>query len=228
MSDMVVIVPTRGRLQSIRRLLEAWAYTRATAHLHLGVDDDDETFDEAMVHGWAEEFGVTLQVSILQRTSMCGTLNTIAVECAQRYEVCGFQGDDHLPRTNRWDSILRDALTDPPAIAYGNDLMQGVLLPTAVFMTSDIVRTLGYMAPPGLAHLHPDTVWLDWGKKLERITYLPEVIIEHMHPQAGKANWDEGHIRVNSGEQWEHDEAAYQKYKSSGHMEVDIEKLRGL
>jgi hypothetical protein len=128
-----------------------------------------------------------------------------------------------------WDQVFRATLAKPPGIAFGDDLVQGELLPTAVFMTTDIIQALGYMAPPGLDHLHIDTVWRDWGELLgpEHYHYIPQLIIEHMHPLVGKAEWDEGHRRVNSDEQWAHDELAYTSYRAEA-LPSDAAKLRSL
>jgi hypothetical protein len=108
--------------------------------------------------------------------------------------------------------------------------MQGVNLPTAVFMTSSIVTTLGYMAPPSLYHLFLDNSWKDWGNALRtrdlwRFRYMPDIIIEHLHPQAGKSEWDEGYVEVNGGEMWTRDETAYKEYVDSGGEAADIAKL---
>jgi hypothetical protein len=94
-------------------------------------------------------------------------------------------------------------------------------------MTADIIEALGYMAPPGIQHLYLDTVWKEWGTILGRLHYNEDLKIEHLHPQAHKAEWDEGYYRVNSGEQWAHDELAYSVYRGHG-LPADIEKLRSL
>jgi hypothetical protein len=218
---MAVIVPTRGRRHNVERLARAWLQTRTQADLFFAVDEDDaDTYDGVLIP-------TSTQIWVTERTSMCGALNHWATQLSSFYPIIGFMGDDHLPRTMLWDQVIRATLSRPPGIAYGNDLMQGVLLPTAVFMTSDVIDTLGYMAPPCLTHLHLDTVWKRWGEEIGRLHYLPEVIIEHMHPQAGKAEWDDGWRRVNSAEQWSKDDAAYGIYVAED-LQNDIAKLRKL
>jgi hypothetical protein len=228
MTDLAVIVPTRGRPQNIRRLCEAWVSTGARASLYLGVDDDDDSLDVQTCIAWGEEFDIDLVLESAPRTNMCGALNSIAVKIANSYSVVSFMGDDHLPRTPRWDQRMMDALIDRPGVAYGNDLMQRAALPTSVFMTSDIIQTLGYMAPPQLHHLFIDNSWRDWGEGIGSFHYLDDVVIEHLHPQAGgKAEWDEGYVRVNGGEMWEHDAEAYRVYREDQEPS-DIERLKAL
>ncbi len=94
-------------------------------------------------------------------------------------------------------------------------------------MSSNIVRTLGYMAPPCLEHLYVDNSWLAWGKGIDRLRYLPDVVIEHLHPEAGKAERDASYDATNSNEQYQRDFAAWATYATGG-LQEDIEKLKGL
>jgi hypothetical protein len=191
MSKLVVIVPSRGRPSNARRLWNAWRDTDAKAELQVIVDDDDPTRFEYEAE--SNEAGVGRLVTI-KRKGLVGTLNHIANTVSGAFEHIGFMGDDHLPRTSNWDRHVTDALDEMrTGIAYGNDLHQGSALPTAVFMTSNIVKTLGYMAPPQFKHMYVDNVWRDWGQGISRLRYLEDVVIEHMHPDAGKAIRDSGY-----------------------------------
>src|SRR5439155_4080783 len=111
------------------------------------------------------------------RRRLRGTLNQLAAEHAPSWRNVGFMGEDHRPSTPRWDARFVECLSGGgPGLVYGNDLLMGEAMPTAVAMTSNIVTTLGYMAPPALVHLCIDLAWKDWGEGLGRITYLPDVI----------------------------------------------------
>ena len=223
--ELCVIVPTRGRRAEALRLIEAWGATRAVAQLVLGVDEDDiATYPLDIFGAVAREHDIDLRIEQLPRTSMCGTLNALAVQAAGDYRFVGFMGDDHVPRTPFWDQRIARTLIRPCAVTYGNDLFQGPNLPTQVFMDARIVNTLGYMAPPTLKHLFLDNAWKTWGEYLDSLVYLPDVVIEHLHPQAGKADWDEGHKRVNGSEMWDHDRDAWGRYNEEG-LGVDCARL---
>jgi hypothetical protein len=222
---MTVIVPSRHRPESIRRLAEAWIATGAETDLAVGVDDDDDVDAYCEALRDLPRAGIT----VFPHTNMNTTLNRMAVELAATgsYDVIGFAGDDHVPRTEHWDStIARKVMERPCSIVYGNDLFQGPNLPTAVFMDARIIRTLGYMAPPLMRHLYLDDAWKMWGQSLGSLVYLPDVVIEHMHPEAGKAEWDEGHKRVNAAEVYEHDRQRWDEYNASAGLARDVAKLR--
>jgi hypothetical protein len=95
-------------------------------------------------------------------------------------------------------------------------------LPTAVVVSSEIVKSLGYMAPPVLKHLYLDNFWLDLGNAINSIHYFEDVIIEHMHPVREKSSEDNTYH-----ESWvlaDHDKAMYEKYKESEFLN-DISKV---
>jgi hypothetical protein len=225
--DLLVIIPTRGRPQAVPAILDAWRATGATADVLFAVDDDDPELDGYLAHrDRIDDPRVLWRVGL--RLRLCGTLNKVAVEEAHRYRFLAFMGDDHRPRTVHWDQRFRECLSAGPGIVYGNDLLMGEQMPTAVAMTSDIVTTFGYMAPPQLVHLCLDLVWLDLGRGMERITYLPDVVIEHMHPAAQKAPLDQGYVECNSPEQVTADAEAYYQYRDGGGLQADLSKLRKL
>lgn len=225
MTDLIVIVPSRGRPGNIRRLHHDWTDTAADADLRVCLDADDPKLHLYTLVARAPS------VTVGPPVGMAGALNTAALDIAhnhRRYKHIGFLGDDHAPRTPGWDKQIVETLEQlGTGIVYANDLFQGPNLPTAVFMTADIVRALGYMVPPGPYHLYLDNIWLAWGRAIDRVVYLPDVIIEHLHPAAGKADRDEGYDRVNSDERYAADEAAYNQYMA-GRFHEDVTKLRAL
>lgn len=164
-----------------------------------------------------------------EHRGMVGTLNRAAWRMAHpgavaadhecpMYGPCGyvthlgFMGDDHRVRTHGWDERLTDA-AGYFGLSYGDDLLRGPELPTAVVMGADIVRTLGAMAPPTLGHLYVDDYWRTLGEELDALRYVPDVVIEHMHPAAGKAEIDASYETTNHPDQYARDRAAWEEYR---------------
>lgn len=231
---MLWLVPTRGRPDNARRLINAFAELRTLDDTELVflLDEDDETKDDyeesVFLDGVNDDYG-WLGYDIAERRRVGPTLNFYANKYAQTREHIGFMGDDHLPRTQGFDSLIRQSLVNGPVrIVYGNDLFQGSNLPTQVMMTSNIISTLGYMCPPGLTHLFLDNAWRYWGEQTNSLVYRPDVVIEHLHPQANKSEWDPLYQDVNSGEMWHHDQAEWNRYLLSGEGIQDIIKLTQL
>lgn len=221
-ADLLVIIPSRGRPEAIADLWECWKATAdGCAQLLVCLDEDDRTqFD----YPWTDEITFTLGM----RNGFAPRLSDEASHMAPHYFALASWGDDHRPRTPGWDTALVEALGAlGTGFAYGDDGFQHEELPTACAMTSDIVQTLGWMTPPGLEHLFVDRFWRDAGEELDRITYLPEVSIEHMHPAAGKADWDPLWTEANAPDRYAQDGEAYEFYKLT-QMDEDLDKLRVL
>ncbi len=212
--DLLVIVPSRGRPESVKQLADEFYKNATTGRADLMFATDDDEPEYPIVAGVRYRRG--------ERLRMCGTLNAAAVEMADEYDYIGFLGDDHRPRTEGWDDKVMRALRQHNVV-YGNDLIWGAGLPTAVFMRSEVIKKLGYMAPPTLIHLYLDNFWLDLGNATS-IKYLDDVIIEHLHPSVGKAEWSESYQQVNTEEMYSHDRIAYETYKAE-QFAKDLEKL---
>ncbi|MER5312689.1 hypothetical protein ABT034_33505 [Streptomyces sp. NPDC002773] len=228
MDDLLMIVPTRGRPDSVPAIMQAWDETGATADILFAVDTDDPELAAYKKLQASLKGDPRVRFTFGKRRRLVGTLNQQASKAAKSYRFLAFMGDDHRPRSHGWDARFRECLSGGPGIVYGNDLLQGEKMATAVAMTSDIVTTLGYMAPPTFVHLCVDLVWLDWGRGMERITYLHDLILEHLHPAAGKAATDAVYEECNSSEQVGADGAAYYAYRDEGGLEADLAKLRKL
>ena len=216
MNNVLLIVPTRGRPTKSLEFYDEFKKNSRITDLVFGLDDDDVEYPRID--------GVMYEVN--PRAMMNGTLNLIANKYADQYEYIAFMGDDHRPRTPGWDIELVNSIKDiKHGIAYGNDLLQGRSLPTAVLLKSSIVKTLGFMAPSAMKHLYLDNFWKDMGIELHSLFYRDDVIIEHLHFAAGKAEKDAGYAEVNSSEVFNHDRLAYLNYMTT-QMSDDIEKLK--
>jgi hypothetical protein len=232
MTDLLVIVPSRGRPAAVPALAAAFRETcTAETRLVFAVDHDDPeifVYNEAIALEHARlPFGlVQLWVNEGPKT-MVAALNGAASDLLTGPAVA-FMGDDHRPRTVGWDGTYLDALFElGTGIVYGDDLLQGERIPTQVAMTSNIVREVGFMAPPTLTHLFVDNYWRDLGQGAGCLRYLPNVVVEHLHPFANKAPWDAGHMRVNAPEMYQRDQLAYSAY-AAAHLADDVAKVKAL
>jgi hypothetical protein len=214
---VLMIIPSRGRpqaaLDAARSALETRG--RTDTEVMIAIDGDSERYgaaylDNAGAPTW-ELQNATLRFQEEHR-GMVATLNAEAVRVAKVFTHIGFMGDDHRILTPGWDTELAGS-AGPVGIAYGDDLNMGAKLPTAVVMSSTIIRTLGYMAPPALDHLYVDDFWRELGARLGRLAYRDDIVIEHLHPTVGKSAWDEQYRRVNSYEQFARDEQAWATFR---------------
>jgi glycosyltransferase involved in cell wall biosynthesis len=223
---MCVVVPSRGRPENAERLAQAFKDTNTEADLYVIIDNDDPKWNE---YAKSENYK---KLPADNKTGGCAkSLNTGAVYLLDitkfpLYDYFVFMGDDHIPRTQGWDKAFIQALGQNTGIVYGDDLLQGANLPTAFGMSRDLVNELRGMTFPGCVHLFFDNFVKQLGLDLEYLKYLPDVIIEHLHPVAGKAEMDEGYARVNQPKWYENDLLTLQKYLGSVEYAELVRKYR--
>lgn len=228
MRDLLAIVPSRGRSAEVAELYRA---VRATASARTDVlvafDDDDPQIGAYRRLRDATRADRRLLWACGPRKSLAEWTNRLALAYAGKYRALASLGDDHRPRTPGWDSALLAALdaAGGTGIAYGNDLLQGERLPTAVVMSSDIVAGLGWMCHPSLRHYCVDNVWKVIGETAGCLHYLPDVIIEHLHylrtGDAPDATYRQAEARCDA------DREAYEEWLLRAAND-DIEAVRGL
>jgi hypothetical protein len=204
MNTNLVIIPSRSRPDSIDRAVKALKENSILSDICVAIDDDQADL-------YPRIDGVIYEVN--PRLKMNGTLNLVANKYADKYETIFFMGDDHLPSTQQWDHFLSEAIKSKGyGLAYGNDLFQGKNLATAVMMSTNIIKSFGFMAPPKLVHLFMDNFWMLLGMDLNAIWYFDDVIIEHLHFLNGKSTADAGYLEVNAPELSNADRIELQRY----------------
>jgi glycosyltransferase involved in cell wall biosynthesis len=223
--NTAIIVPSRNRPHNIKELQQSLIDTDTKSKLFVIVDHDDETLEQ---YDQLENNFTEILCFERGRKGMADPLNAGARLLLESkwFHYFIFVGDDHRPRTKHWDEVWRTNLDElGTGLVYGDDLLQGANLPTAVGMTANIVQTLNGMIPDGFAHLYLDNFWLRLGQDLNAIRYLPETIIEHLHPMAGKSEWDSGYQEVNSNEIYDADARMFHNYINSDDYRQLVESL---
>lgn len=232
--SVVIVMPSRGRPERAAAALEAIRMTavRVDTSVVLAVDADDPAWDAyARIVGQRQLLAGPETTLLTLRGEETGNLtratNTVSMRIAEHdpTAIIGNLGDDQLAKTPGWDRIVAEAL-EQPGLVYGDDLFQGERLPCGgIFISASIVRALGWYALPACDHLFIDNAWLDIGRGLGRIRFLPEVVFEHVHPLAGKADWDEGYERANNQAAVDHDRTAYEWWRVHEYR-ADVERVR--
>lgn len=226
---LCVLIPTRGRPHNIPRIIAAWYATGAfgTADLQLIIDRDDMRYQ---AYKQLDEAYPDIKVAeISEWMPMVPKLNQTAGYAALSYEAIAFMGDDHIPRTPMWaHQIVKAHLADGAKIVYGQDGHRDKLLPTWWSMKSNVVAALdGRLVPAPVQHLFCDNAVKMLGEDAECLTYLDTVLIEHMHPAAGKGDPDPGYARVNRPAQYQVDEALFRSWVANG-LQRDVAIVKAL
>jgi len=186
--DLLLIVPSRGRPENVRRLIRAVAETAVMrTDIAFGFDDDDPEFEANLkavsesLTGFRDRRVPSVIVTSGERMDLGPWTNKLALDHASGYRYLASFGDDHLPLTDGWDEMLIRVLeAGGPGFTYPNDHVREDI-PQAVVVSSEIVQALGWMCEPRLEHFFVDNVWSDLGQFAGCITYCEDVHVEHLH-----------------------------------------------
>jgi len=223
--SVVAVIPSRGRPDRCRAAVASmWERAELVdTSIVIAIDKDDPEFTRylpvvGMKTGRIGPSITGVALAAEDTGNLVKATNTASLRIAKEDAdaIIGNIGDDQLCRTQGWDRMVRDAMT-VPGFVYGNDLFQEDKLPCGgIFIHASIVNSLGWYMLPDLEHLFVDNVWKDLGTAIGRLTYLPEMVFEHMHPLAGKADWDDGYERANNQEIVDRDRVAYEAWRDAG------------
>lgn len=217
---VLLIVPTRGRPDKAKELYDTYVENSFDCDIVFGLDEDDE-------HNYQRINGAIYEVG--PRVYAPQTMNLISQKYFNEYEYFAFMGDDHRIRTKDWDKILLEPIEKKGyGFSYGNDLIQGEKLCTAVMFSTNIIKPIdGLMVLPThpKKHLYADDFWMQLGLRLEAITYCPDVVIEHLHYSVGKSEMDTSYAETNTPERYSVDGAEFTNYLQN-HIDNDVLKIK--
>jgi hypothetical protein len=195
-AEISVLLPTRGRPARAERMLRSLAETAADPdgiEIILLVDRDD-----APSHA-IDTAGLRTTRLIRRRTSM-GVMTDVCYRASAGRHVM-LANDDIVFRTPGWDAIVLDALIrhdDGVAFVWGNDDFTGG--PTHPFLPRAACELMGGVCPTAYDRLFIDVHLYNVFRKLkalghDRMYFLPDVLIDHVHADAGKETIDETYVK---------------------------------
>jgi hypothetical protein len=187
-----IIVPTRKRPANFTRLVDSIINTVSdiqNIELLVYIDDDDNESIPALSVA-AEKININaVQGNKLIGSQMYNELSKVA-----KGDIIMFAADDIVFGTPNWDIIIQkefDKVEDKILLVYGNDGFQNGRIATHGFIHRHWMELLGYVLPPKLASAYTDEWVTDLAIRVGRCEYLPNLLVEHIHPATGKASTDE-------------------------------------
>jgi hypothetical protein len=200
MSDIRIslLLPTRGRPALVARLFNsivATASCLSRIEVILYVDDDDIGSHQLS----SADFRTLL---IVGSGMTMGGYNSACLAQAQG-DIVMLVNDDMIFGTPGWDDqlIALDAeYPDKIYLAYGNDLNKGRKLCTFPILSRRTCELLVEPYPTAYHGAFIDIHLFDVFKRLhhggfDRIRYLEDLLVEHLHFRTGKAEPDETYLR---------------------------------
>jgi len=227
---LLSICPSRGRPDTLKDMLESFAETRSDkSDLIVYLNDDDPKLPEYRTM-LAENYFKFAVVVIGPRKFIAEVFNEFSLAHPE-YDYYQPFNDDHYFHTYHWDEKLIDIVEEKGkgwGIACADDLLTdwaNFKHPSGCVISGNIIRTLGYMIPPGVRHIGIDTVLGKLAQAIDRLWFTRDVIIEHRHWTNGRRKIDDNYKWVYGTEEQNHGKRAVQMYLLT-EFKKDVEKLR--
>lgn len=111
----------------------------------------------------------------------------------------GLLGDDETIVTPNWDQILVSHLDGMNLVSCNDDWVINTRdgrIAGCIVWSGDLLRTVGYIFPPGMHHILLDDIWEEVGRATGCWQTIREVTIKHHHFENGGAPRDETYIKA--------------------------------
>lgn len=200
----IVITPTRSRPENFARMVKSCQeMSGGSIDIYAGLDDDDPRLQD--YQKVKSQFG-QIKFFVGSRKSLSSWTNELAMQAIKDSDLVKGElylvsmGDDHVVRSSFWEtkmiSMLR--LQPGPGFAYGDDLMNGSGLCTCWMASARAVEKLGWMMLPRCNHMYVDNAIMELGSAAHRLTYIPDLVIEHMHHVMKKSETDMTYLEAET------------------------------
>ena len=217
MNSNLAMIPTRNRPNNAVRAFEQLKKVSSESDFLIIINEDQSDI-------YPEIEGVMREVVPSHYWDIAKD-NHIVHKYWDSYSTITAIDDDCMVTTQGWDALLAAPIKKRGyGISYGNDTIQGENLPTKVMISSNIVKALGFFAPPVLKHLYADNFWKELGVNLNALDYFPEVMMEHWHHLNNKAEHDQNYKEIYASGEMELAKLAFDTYMRES-FSKDMEKV---
>ncbi len=190
MCDISLILPTRERVSQAKRALESVFQTA----------DRPEQLEVILYVDWDDVPSHSIDhphlkiVQLIRPRAKMGAMTQFCLQASTgRYIM--LMNDDIVFRTGGWDTAIRStfgAIPDDIGLVWGNDLFREGLFPTHPVLSRTVCDIVGCLAPSQFHRDYIDAHLYDIFCRLKqlghgRLIYLPDLVFEHLHVEAGKA-----------------------------------------
>lgn len=189
----VILLPSFKRSELLKRFIKSYQETETTTPLWVLVDKLDPEKDLYLKIDYPKD--VTLIFT--QSRSMGGKVQEVWEQFLDMDAVC-LLNDDHILRTPQWDQKCLAQINGTNILGTNDGWVAPQRLCGATWFSGKVLRTIGYIFPPGIEHLYVDSVWEFLGARAQCANILMEVLVEHDHAfkDQTKAKNDDTHEKI--------------------------------
>lgn len=195
---LLIKFPTRSRPNKFFEVLDKYIKLldepENTSFL-ISCDEDDNTMNNPETLNRLSKYieKNNLSVKFSQNKNKVEAIN--ADMEGQEFDILILASDDMIPQESGYDSIIkqnfRKFFPDTDGVLWFNDGYQGNRLNTLCILGKKYFDRFGYIYHNSYVSLWCDTEFTEVSKMLNRVKYIPHVIIKHEHPVWLGQEWDD-------------------------------------
>lgn len=193
--------PTRSRREQFLHNLSRWVELADKPEL-LGIAVTCDLDDDSM----RDVTEADLPATVAWRQIFRGTNRTKIEACNANmheipwtWDIVILVSDDMVPQVQGYDTRIREAMKTTDHVVWINDGIQGRALNTLNIFGRRRFETWGYLYHPSYKSFYCDNEVTDWcNSNPEKCTYIPEVLIRHIHFITGAVPMDSLYQRNQS------------------------------
>ena len=177
------ILPTFGRPERCQATLDSIASAGASCGVVWVDGDPDPRYATLKLpNGWHK-------IEASRNVGLVAVLNA-AFRLNPKEPWYGFISDDSIVKTRGWERKLVEAAGRAGFANSADGWQADKRMHGAIAFGGELVRSLGWIAPPALFHSCCDDAWEYLGRELANWTYVSDVMVEHQHAWNKKASDD--------------------------------------
>jgi hypothetical protein len=218
-----VVCVTRQRTENVERLWNSLVLnTRSPVEVLFAVDEDDMPTVKKVNELRDPNGKISVKVLVDFRDYVPLRINSALGSCSGN--VIALFGDDVVVETPGWNERMEEEFVwkDGIGVLYCCDDRHDKELCAHPFVGMQMIKALGYAAYEKFFHYFVDTWLHDISKRVERLKYVKDVVIKHLHCDREKAPLDD--VYMSNFRYYHHDEEAFNKNMHD--RLVDVEKLK--
>lgn len=225
-----IICPTRKRVANLHRFIKSMETTKSgefDIEYLFYVDDDDiltENFLRNINTIYPDLRVIYIYSSRIIFSEMFNGLAKISSG-----DILFMTGDDVIMRTKDWDKLAAEEYikyNDGLVVISTQDGIQNEKIATHSFIGRPWIDTLGYLVPGIFPGDHADNWLTDVSRGIGRLVYKPDIFVEHMHPNVGKATLDMTYIEKFNKTFADNTPDRYNSSEIQNLIKSDIAKLK--
>lgn len=218
--SLLVMIPTRGRPEQCKNLIESFDKNTDNADLVFLTDADDESYKDFDWQGHA-------CLVTDPRPTMVQKLNSAAYKFLDDYDVMAWYADDNEFVTPHWDTLMLNTLDEMGGSGwvYSWDHRR-TDIPETWMVSTDIVREMGWYANPLMSmYFVADSIAII-AKRASLLRFCKEADIPHHHYEVDPNVKRDATYQSSEMLYGRNDQLTWQAWSQSNQVAALVSRLR--